>query len=64
VFGGEIVQAKLLEKPMERGPSRIFFEIGWESGPRCFYVVIHRLVLALFFKKKEKKFPSYLRIVK
>lgn len=58
------MKAKLLAVPMERGPSRIFFEIGWEEDDRCFYVVIHRLVVAFFFEPKKKKFTPHLRLVR
>ena len=58
-----MMNVKWLEAPMQRGASRIFFEIGWEESPPCFYVVLYRIVFALIFKDKKSECPR-LRLVK
>jgi len=56
------MRAKLLVAPIQGGPSHTFLKIGWEEDDRCFYIAIHRLVIALFFDKKV--FTPHLKVYK
>jgi hypothetical protein len=54
---------KWLEAPIHRGASKIFFEVGWEDNPPCFYIILYRIVFAIIFKDNKPARPL-LKLVK